>query len=109
MGNAADLYKKLRTYMNFNEKDVVYKEIVVSDMTLMQLRDSLIGIGTILEEDLQEQVYVISIMAGVANMNAAVIAVKLSQNVIKFAGYAREGLIKQHTVDKAIESIVASI
>lgn len=105
MGNAADLCKKLRTYIDLKEKDVVYKDIVVFDVTLMELRDSIIGLGTILEENIQEQVYVISIMSGAANMNAAVVAIKLSQNVIQFAGYAREGLIKQHTADKAIEKI----
>lgn len=105
MGNGTDLCRKLRTYIDLKEKDVVYKDIVVCDMTLMQLRDSIIGFGTILEENIQEQIYVISIMAGTANMNATVVAIKLSKNVIQFAGYAREGFIKQHTADKAIERI----
>ena len=37
------------------------------------------------------------------NQNTATIAIKLTGNKLELAGYAREGIIKQHTVEKAVE------
>ena len=42
-------------------------------------------------------------MSGFANQNTATIAIKLTGNKLELAGYAREGIIKQHTVEKAVE------
>ena len=44
-----------------------------------------------------------NIMSGFANQNTATIAIKLTDNKLELAGYAREGIIKQHTVEKAVE------
>lgn len=44
-----------------------------------------------------------NIMSGFANQNTATIAIKLAGNKLELAGYAREGIIKQHTVEKAVE------
>ena len=42
-------------------------------------------------------------MSGFANQNTATISIKLIGNKLELAGYAREGIIKQHTVEKAVE------
>ena len=43
-------------------------------------------------------------MSGFANQNTATVAIKLTGgNKLELAGYAREGIIKQHTVEKAVE------
>ena len=69
---------------------------MIRDMSFVKLRDSLIGMGQILEEDFEKQVYVIAIRSGTANMNTAVVAIQLmDDNTVSFLGYAKEGLIKQ--------------
>lgn len=50
-----------------------------------------------------QAVSVKNIMSGFANQNTATIAIKLTGNKLELAGYAREGIIKQHTVEKAVE------
>ena len=42
-------------------------------------------------------------MSGFANQNTATISIKLTSNKLELAGYAREGIINQHTVEKAVE------
>lgn len=99
------LLNKIETYIKVKESDVIYGEISVEHFTFMALRDRLIGNGTILEEDFDNQIYVIRIMSGTVNMNPAVIAVKLDDEKIKFSCYACEGFIKQRTAEKAIDKL----
>lgn len=72
-------------------------------MTFINLRDCLIGLGTILEEDFDLNLYIMSVQAGVADKNNAIVAAKLDDNERHMFGYAREGFIKQHTAKKAID------
>jgi len=91
--------------MPFKDKEVVEKSISVRKMTFANLRDCLIGLGTILEEDFELNSYIVSVPAGIADMNNAIIAIQLTKNELYICGYAPEGLIKQHTAKKAIEKI----
>ena len=103
------LSEKVIMYTGGKEKGIIFRHTTVTKQTFAQLRDSLLGQGKILEEDFRKKMYVISIMAGAADMNEAVVAVRLSGDSLDFAGYAREGLIKQHTAEKAIEKICSVI
>ena len=99
------LIKKMKEYTSFKEKDVEERTLDVKEMSLTNLRDSLIGLGTILDEDLELNSYIISVSAGVANMNGAIVAVQLDDGDIYLLGYAREGLINQHTARKAMDKV----
>lgn len=99
------LTEKVMMHSGGKEKGMILKQAAVTKLTFAQLRDSLLGLGRILEEDFENKIYVISIAAGVADRNAAVVAVRLSGDSLDFAGYAREGLIKQHTAEQAIEKV----
>lgn len=103
------LLEKVMLYSGKKEKGMIFKQAAVTKLTFAQLRDSLLGLGRILEEDFENKIYVTSIAAGVADRNAAVVAVRLSGDSLDLAGYAREGLIKQHTAEKAIEKICTVI
>ena len=103
------LLEKVMLYSGKKEKGMIFKQAAVTKLTFAQLRDSLLGLGRILEEDFENKIYVTSIAAGVADRNAAVVAVRLSGDSLDLAGYAREGLIKQHTGEKAIEKICTVI
>ena len=99
------LIQKMKEYMPFKDKEVVEKSIDVRKMTFANLRDCLIGLGTILEEDFELNSYIVSVPAGIADMNNAIVAIQLTKNELYMCGYAPEGLIKQHTAKKAIDKV----
>ena len=103
MGYKKELVSKLKSLIRLKEENIYNDEIEIQPMSFVQLRDKLIGKGTILDEDFEKQIYTINIMSGFANQNTATIAIKLTGNKLELAGYAREGIIKQHTVEKALE------
>lgn len=103
MGYKKELVSKLKSLIRLKEENIYNDEIEIQPMSFNQLRDKLIGKGTILDEDFEKQIYTINIMSGFANQNTATIAIKLTGNKLELAGYAREGIIKQHTVEKAVE------
>lgn len=103
------LTEKVMMHSGGKENGMIFRHITEKKLTFVQLRDSLLGLGRILEEDFENKIYVISIAAGVADRNAAVVAVRLSGDSLDFAGYAREGLIKQHTAEQAIEKVCTAI
>ena len=103
MGYKKELVSKLKSLIRLKEENIYNDEIEIQPMSFVQLRDKLIGKGTILDEDFEKQIYTINIMSGFANQNTATIAIKLAGNKLELAGYAREGIIKQHTVEKAVE------
>ena len=98
-----ELVSKLKSLIRLKEENIYNDEIEIQPMSFNQLRDKLIGKGTILDEDFEKQIYTINIMSGFANQNTATIAIKLTGNKLELAGYAREGIIKQHSVEKAVE------
>ena len=98
-----ELVSKLKSLIRLKEENIHNDEIEIQPMSFNQLRDKLIGKGTILDEDFEKQIYTINVMSGFANQNTATIAIKLTGNKLELAGYAREGIIKQNTVEKAVE------
>lgn len=103
MGYKKELVSKLKSLIRLKEENIYNDEIEIQPMSFNQLCDKLIGKGTILDEDFEKQIYTINVMSGFANQNTATIAIKLTGNKLELAGYAREGIIKQHTVEKAVE------
>lgn len=103
--NKKALIEKMKDYMDFKEKEVEEKKIDVRNMTFTNLRDCLIGLGTILDEDFDLLSYIVSVPAGVANMNNALVAIQLIHNVLYMFGYAPEGLINQHTAKNAMDKV----
>ena len=65
-------------------------------------RRILIECGTILEENKDEGTLCGIIMSGSLNMNPAIVAIAISDDGIHIKAVAKEGLIKQHTAQKAI-------
>lgn len=75
-------------------------------LSFLQLRDRLYLLGTILFEDVENQVYVAHIRSGLGNMSGATIAMRLQGSKLILVGYAKEGLIKQRICEKAIQKLV---
>jgi len=72
---------------------------------LLATRDALIEVGDILEEDLDDGLYVASVDAGLANANAALVVGVIVGRRCVLAACAKEGLIKQSTAKKALERL----
>ena len=58
-----------------------------------------------MEENVEEQIYVVSIKAGLLGINNAIIICKMNTGKLILVGFAREGVIKQHTCEKAMDKI----
>ena len=59
--------------------------------------------GTILEESIEDRGIAGVILSGVANMNPAFVLLWIEHSTIHIKASAKEGLIKQHTAEQAIE------
>jgi len=69
------------------------------------VRDALIEVGEILEEDLDSGLYIATVKAGAANANPALVVAIAEAHGAKLGACAKEGLIKQSTAKKAIEKV----
>ena len=86
-------------------------EIQIPDcpLTFLQLRDRLYPLGTILHEDRDQQIYVVSIRSGFADLNQTTVALRLRDRTLVAMGYAREGLIQQHTCEGALKKLADAV
>ena len=93
---------KLSEYVRIKD-ELVETEEISEKVSMLKIRDTLLLIGNIIKEDLDEEFYIGTINAGIANKNIAFIIIKKNEGNLAVCCYAREGLIKQHTAGKAIE------
>ena len=93
---------KLSEYVRIKD-ELVETEEISEKVSMLKIRDTLLLIGNIIKEDLDEEFYIGTINAGIANKNIAFIIIKKNEGNLAVCCYAREGLIKQHTARKAIE------
>ncbi len=97
-----DLQALLMEHSNAQTEHI--QEIKIQDcpLSILQIRDRLYLLGSILYEDLEHQVYVAAIRSGFGNMNHTIVAMQLQGTEFVAVGYAKEGLINQHTCEKAL-------
>ena len=72
----------------------------IDDLTI---RDALVGQGRILEEDLDNHIYVDLIRVGKREMSEALLIVKCEDKAVHISAFAKEGFIKQHLAEQAVE------
>lgn len=95
----------LNKYVPVKEKDIFESKIDFQGKNIMNLRDALIELGTVLEEDCDNQIYVATIPSGIANKNEATVLFNLHENELEIISYAKEGLINQHSAEKAVANL----
>ena len=81
----------------------------ISELPILVLRDALVRIGKIYEENLEEKIYVAGVSSGFLKCNTAYVAMQICGDELLLAVYAREGIIKQHTTEKAVQKIEESL
>ena len=96
-------------YLSKNKDEIIEKKIDTNTITFTNLRDRLLGTGRILEENFEETYYIIQVSSGLLNKNSAIVVVIWNSEEISLYGYAQEGLINQHTAEKAIEKLIEKI
>lgn len=101
------LRQLLQEYAELNDKDIFSYEIHTKGLTILKLRDCLAALGELLEEKMENNAYVCKINAGAFLQNTAVLAAVLDDGKLYTAAYAKEGIIKQHTAQKAVERLTA--
>lgn len=104
-----EIIEKINNYIPIKEKQVYEKSIDINGLTFINLRDRLIGLGGILEENFDNNYYAVNIQAGVGNKNAAVVLILWSKEKLSMFAYAKEGFINQHTADAAIKKVIEKI
>ena len=104
-----EIASKINEFIPVKEKQIVENVINAENITFTNVRDRLIGLGKILEENFDDNYYIVNVPAGVANKNTAVVLIKWSEVSISLFAYAKEGLINQHTADNAIKKVIEKI
>ena len=90
---------------NLLKKHSKTESVQVTGINVEHLRRAIASCGNILEENVGEQSFIAVIPTGRMNATRALVAVVLQNDVLHFAAYAKEGLIKQHLAQTAIDSI----
>lgn len=82
------------------------EEQIIQDchVTYKQIKDIIIRIGKIIEENEDEQIYVFTIQSGKVG-NEAVVALGMQERDVYMIAYAKEGLFNQHTCVRALERV----
>ena len=101
-GSVAKVVKKLKTEMK-------YDTFHVGTISYGMLRDALLRIGEIIQDHEDKYEIIARVGAGFANMNPAVMVIAIQGEYLSVAAYAKEGLIKQHTAEKAIQNLKDSL
>lgn len=104
-----EIIAKINEYIPVKQNLIKKKRTVINEITFENVRDRLIGLGTILEENFDEFYYVLNVPSGFANKNAAVVLVLWENANLNIYAYSKEGIINQNTSAKAIEQVVKRI
>lgn len=97
-----DLNMLLISDFNAKEQGIRNEFIKVNGLTLLKLRDILFELGYIYKEDLENNTYIAIIGGGTFKKNKSIAIFNLTEEGLKIAIYAKEGLIKQNTAEGVI-------
>lgn len=101
------IYSILRQYIPFEEKDVIYKSIELSGVTLKRIIEVSSTIGRIEVQCELENYCIIAVTKGISAFSNATVVISIDKNQINFLSYAKEGMIKQNIANKNIEDIMS--
>lgn len=75
---------KLSEYVRIKD-ELVETEEISEKVSMLKIRDTLLLIGNIIKEDLDEEFYIGTINAGIANKNIAFIIIKKMRGILLYA------------------------
>ena len=77
--------------------------------TFSKVRDAVNECGKIMLEDENRNLVEALVKSGSSGMNPAVVVAKTDGETMDICAYAKEGLINQHTAEKAIEKVMSKL
>lgn len=86
--------------------DLISSTVEIENPNILQLRDNLLRIGEIIEEDLSTGLYISSIKTGPSDFSRAYVASIIVGKRIYFVCSSKEGLIKQRHSQKAMRRLL---
>ena len=107
--NEEEVLTKINEYISVKDEQIIKKVSCTTDFTFTNLRDCLIGLGKIVEENFENNYYIVNVPAGIAEKNTAILLILWQKRKVSIFAYAREGLINQHTAGIAIDKVIKSI
>ena len=91
------------------KKWAVFDSVVIEGINQLRLREAVLKTGDILDEDEETGAITAIIPTGSMNASRALVVARISEDGVEFAGFFKEGLIKQHGAKHAIEKIQAQL
>lgn len=86
-----------------------FVKVVFDEITYFQALKAINEVGNIFNQDDDKQECTAVVYSGGLNMNPAFVALKSEGDKTYIAAFAKEGIIKQHTAQKAIDFIFNTI
>lgn len=102
---SSELDQMLIDIFQVNPKNTKHHVFKVCNLKILKLRDVLVQIGHISQEDLEKQEYVATMGAGFLKSNIAYLAMRLEEDRLFISINAKEGFINQHTCKGAINEL----
>lgn len=91
------------------DRDSVINQIELQNPDDKTVYKSIVGLGQILEEDLNNHQYIILVRVGKVFSKEALMVAVLDNKTMYMAAYAQEGLVKQNIALKAINMVLNQI
>ena len=100
-----ELEEILKENISVKGDKIVNAELTVKKLSFLQLRDAIWKIGRVVTELEDDNIYIAAIKSGKMKANTAYLAIKLLPGKLEIAGYAKEGLFHQNTVENAVKNL----
>ena len=100
-----ELEEILKESISVKGDKIVNAELTVKKLSFLQLRDAIWKIGRVVTELEDDNIYIAAIKSGKMKANTAYLAIKLLPGKLEIAGYAKEGLFHQNTVENAVKNL----
>ena len=91
------------------EKWAAFDSVTIEGINQQRLREAILKTGEILGEDEKTGVITAVIPTGSLNASLSLVVTRINANVVEFAAFFKEGLIKQNGAKYAIERIKAQL
>ena len=112
-GLLGDAFKK-STGFSGTAANLLYSKVLpvftaeqhISDISKSELETVLAEAGEILERSDEDNTITAIVYAGIDDMNPSLVVARINEdNSAELAAYAKEGLIKQHTAEEALQKV----
>lgn len=104
-----ELTEALKEHITVEEDMIKEDEIEIDHLSYFQLRDLIWKIGRVVAELEDKKIYIAAINSGFSGGNTAYLAIKLYHKKLQIVGYAKEGLFKQNTYEKAVKKLQRAV